>query len=67
MSFPKKIVTSYSKSLFQNINNLPQSKQYKEFFDLSTLVLEEQKSFLPNVYICLPVTFPFIFADILLV
>ena len=51
MSFPKKIVTSYSKSLFQNIKTLPKSKQYEEYFDLSTLMVEEQKTFLPNVYI----------------
>jgi ATP synthase F1 delta subunit len=48
MSFTKKVVTSYSKSLFQNVNN---SKTSKENFEVSKITSADQKSFLPNVYI----------------
>ena len=48
MSFTKKVVTTYAKSLFQNVNN---SKASKEAFEVSKITSAEQKSFLPNVYI----------------
>ena len=48
MSFTKKVVTSYSKSLFQNVNN---SKTSKENFEVSKITSSDQKAFLPNVYI----------------
>ena len=48
MSFTKKVVTTYAKSLFQNVNT---SKSSKEAFEVSKITSTEQKSFLPNVYI----------------
>ena len=48
MSFTKKVVTTYSKSLFQNVNKLEPSK---EAFELSKITSPDQKIFLPNVYI----------------
>lgn len=48
MSLTKKVVASYSKSLFQNVNN---SKASKENFEVSKITSSDQKSFLPNVYI----------------
>ena len=48
MSFTKKVVTTYSKSLFQNVNN---SKTSKEIFEVSKITSADQKIFLPNVYI----------------
>jgi F-type H+-transporting ATPase subunit delta len=48
MSFTKKVVTTYSKSLFQNVNP---SKTSKENFEVSKITSADQKSFLPNVYI----------------
>jgi hypothetical protein len=48
VSFTKKVVTTYSKSLFQNVNKLEPSK---EAFELSKITSPDQKIFLPNVYI----------------
>ena len=48
MSFTKKVVVSYSKSLFQNVNK---SKTSKDNFEVSKITSADQKSFLPNVYI----------------
>lgn len=48
MSFTKKVVTTYSKSLFQNVNKLEPSK---EAFEVSKITSPDQKIFLPNVYI----------------
>lgn len=48
MSFTKKVVTTYSKSLFQNVNS---SKTSKEVFEVSKITSADQKIFLPNVYI----------------
>lgn len=48
MSFTKKVVVSYSKSLFQNVNT---SKTSKDNFEVSKITSADQKSFLPNVYI----------------
>ena len=48
MSFTKKVVTTYAKSLFQNVNT---SNSSKETFEVSKITSTEQKSFLPNVYI----------------
>jgi F-type H+-transporting ATPase subunit delta len=48
MSFTKKVVTSYSKSLFQTVNS---SKASKESFEVSKITSADQKAFLPNVYI----------------
>jgi len=48
VSFTKKVVTTYSKSLFQNVNS---SKTSKEVFEVSKITSADQKIFLPNVYI----------------
>ena len=48
MSFTKKVVVSYSKSLFQNVNT---SKTSKDNFEVSKITSADQKSLLPNVYI----------------
>jgi len=48
VSFTKKVVTTYSKSLFQNVNSL---KSSQDTFEVSKITSTEQKSTLPNVYI----------------
>ena len=48
MSFTKKVVTTYSKSLFQNVNS---SKTAPSTFEVSKITSADQKSLLPNVYI----------------
>jgi len=48
VSFTKKVVVSYSKSLFQNVNT---SKTSKDNFEVSKITSADQKSFLPDVYI----------------
>jgi len=48
VSFTKKVVVSYSKSLFQNVNT---SKTSKDNFEVSKITSADQKSLLPNVYI----------------
>lgn len=55
MSFPKKIVTTYAKSLFQNIKNSEPSEERRVFFDVtnvsSYLAKPEERKFVPDVYI----------------
>lgn len=51
MSVNKKIVTTYAKSLFQNVNSLQLSQSSKEIFDVSKITSVNSKSFVPNVYI----------------
>jgi len=48
VSFTKKVVTTYSKSLFQNVNS---SKTSPSTFEVSKITSADQKSLLPNVYI----------------
>lgn len=48
MSASKKIVTAYSKSLFQNISN---SKTSNEFFNIGSIVESDQKVNAPNISI----------------
>ena len=50
MSFSTKIVNTYAKSLFQNINKLTSSTQ-KTVFDVSKVTSNDSKQFIPNVYI----------------
>jgi ATP synthase F1 delta subunit len=47
MNSPK-LITTYSKSLFQNVNN---SKSQTTNFDVSKITSAEQKTFVPTVYI----------------
>lgn len=49
MSVSTKIVTAYSKSLFQNVNS--SSDTSKEIFDISNIAESNQTKFVPNVYI----------------
>lgn len=55
MSFPKKVVTTYAKSLFQNIKNSQPSEEKRVFFDVtnvaSYLSKPEERTFLPDVFI----------------
>lgn len=48
MSFTKKVVTAYSKSLFQNVNS---SKTSKEIFEVSKITSSDPISHVPNVSI----------------
>lgn len=51
MSSSKKIVATYAKSLFQNVNSLQTSKTSKESFEVSKITTVDQKTFVPTVYI----------------
>jgi len=48
MSVAKKVVISYAKSLFQNVNA---SKSSKGVFEVSNITSSEANTFVPNVYI----------------
>lgn len=50
MSFAKKIVTTYSKSLFQNVTSLKSSSSTKNF-DVSKITSKDSKVLVPDVYI----------------
>lgn len=51
MSSSKKIVVTYAKSLFQNVNSLQASKTSKDSFEVSKITAVDQKTFVPTVYI----------------
>ena len=51
MSFAKKIVTTYAKSLFQNVKNSLPSKTDTDVFSLSNLLLSEPKNISSTVYL----------------
>lgn len=50
MSFTKKVVTTYSKALFQNVNNVKTTSS-KTSFDVSKITSNNSKVVVPNVYI----------------
>lgn len=50
MSFTKKVVTTYAKSLFQNVQTL-ESSDMKEQFDIAKMTFADENAFKPNVYI----------------
>jgi ATP synthase F1 delta subunit len=50
MSFTKKAVTTYAKSLFQNVRVF-EAAGIKENFDIAKITFSEENSFKPNVYI----------------
>ena len=50
MSFTKKVVTTYSKALFQNVNNVKTTSS-KTNFDVSKITSNNSKTVVPNVYI----------------
>jgi len=50
VSFTKKVVTTYSKALFQNVNNV-KTNSSKTSFDVSKITSNDSKVVVPNVYI----------------
>lgn len=50
MSLKKKVVTTYAKALFQNVQML-EASNIKERFDIAKLTFSDENSFQPNVYI----------------
>jgi len=50
VSFTKKVVTTYSKALFQNVNNV-KTNSSKTNFDVSKITSNNSKVVVPNVYI----------------
>lgn len=50
MSFTKKVVTTYSKALFQNVNNVKTTSS-KTNFDVSKITSNSSKTIVSNVYI----------------
>ena len=50
MSFTKKVVTTYAKSLFQNVQTL-ETSDVKEQFDIAKMTFGDDNGFKPNVYI----------------
>lgn len=55
MSFPKKVVTTYAKSLFQNVKTSQPAEEKRVFFDVTSvasyLTKPDEKNFLPDVFI----------------
>jgi len=51
MSFSTKVVTTYAKSLFQNINNPQLLKRKDESFKLSKITSPDQKESTPDIFI----------------
>jgi F-type H+-transporting ATPase subunit delta len=51
VSSSKKLVTTYAKSLFQNVNSLHAEKSIKESFEVSQITVLDQNTFIPSVYI----------------
>jgi len=50
VSFTKKVVTTYSKSLFQNVQTF-ETSDAKESFDIAKMTFADENAFKPNVYI----------------
>ena len=50
MSFTKKVVTTYAKSLFQNVQTFELAES-KENFEIAKVTFSEENGFRPNVYI----------------
>lgn len=52
MSFTKKVVTSYSKSLFQNVKSFDSSKSKNNSFNITKINADDKEfAFIPDVYI----------------
>ena len=51
MSFTKKGVTTYAKSLFQNVNTASSSTTTKSSFEVAKITSNDSKTTTPNVYI----------------
>lgn len=52
MSFTKKVVTSYSKSLFQNVKSFDSSKSKNNSFNVTKINVDDKEfAFIPDVYI----------------
>lgn len=50
MSFTKKVVTTYAKALFQNVQTFELAES-KDNFDMAKITFSEENGFRPNVYI----------------
>ena len=50
MSLTTKLVTTYSKSLFQSLNYLDYSKEKENLFQISKITSSDQNKFLPDVF-----------------
>jgi ATP synthase F1 delta subunit len=51
VSSTNKLVTTYAKSLFQNVNGLQKTQTTKNVFEVAKITAVDQKTFVPNVYI----------------
>ena len=51
MSFNSKMVTTYAKSLFQNLNNSKKTASTEDSFKISKITSSEEKNFLPDIFI----------------
>jgi F0F1-type ATP synthase delta subunit len=51
VSFTKKGVTTYAKSLFQNVNTASSSTTAKSSFEVAKITSNDSKTITPNVYI----------------
>lgn len=50
MSFSTKVVTTYAKSLFQNLENFKGNKQ-TESFKIATITSADQNNFIPDIFV----------------
>ena len=51
MSFNSRMVTTYAKSLFQNLNNSKKVASTEDSFKISKITSSEEKNFLPDIFI----------------
>jgi len=51
MSFSNKVITTYAKSLFQNVNNPQKGIKKDGSFSISKLTSSEQKTLSPDIFI----------------
>jgi F-type H+-transporting ATPase subunit delta len=51
MSFNSRMVTTYAKSLFQNLNNSKKAASTEDSFKISKITSSEEKNFLPDIFI----------------
>ena len=51
MSFNSRMVTTYAKSLFQNLNNSKKTASTEDSFKISKITSSEEKNFLPDIFI----------------
>jgi len=51
MSFNSRMVTTYAKSLIQNLNNSKKAASTEDSFKISKITSSEEKNFLPDIFI----------------